>query len=102
MQKPVEWWVTLSKEETGQRMMGYMAGRYPARGGEGGKGGEVKTASDGEKGGGAYAVGAKGEVVDSKKAYGKMGIGREEARELVWEHTTKVFEVIKGGGVFKD
>ncbi|MCJ1324656.1 hypothetical protein MMC10_001318 [Thelotrema lepadinum] len=94
--------------ECGERLIYLASGRFAARGGvgavEGKSGGEMgggedaAVAADGTRSGGFYRVGAKGEILESTKAYKKFkGDG---AGKKVWEHIRRVFEDVERDGVY--
>lgn len=98
-------------EVCGDVMVGLVGGRYPARGEEGswvgerdgvvgqranqnGVGGvkgykDVAISSKGERGGGAYSVGQRG---DEQKGIMWERLRREDTEEKVWAHTVEVME----------
>jgi hypothetical protein len=97
--------------ESGERILFLATPRFPARQkletGTTAKGDKVTATegdagiamgSDGNRGGGAYAVNWDGETISTEKAYKKV---REEGLAgKVWDHTMRAFEEIEAGTVF--
>jgi hypothetical protein len=90
-------WYMTSPEVCGEVMVFLGTRRYPARGVEKGKHGEtmadVAFSTTGEIGGGAYAVGQRGEE-EKQVSYAKLR--QSDTRERVWKHTMGVLDGIAG------
>ncbi len=56
----------------------------------------IAIGSDGNRGGGAYAVNWDGETIPTKEAYQK------DLARKVWDHTIRAFGEIESGTVFTD
>ncbi|KAK0108526.1 hypothetical protein ONS95_003331 [Cadophora gregata] len=96
--------VSMGSGEAGSRMVWTMAGEEFVCNGDGkvdGKGGQgIMAGTDGVKGGGAYAVGRLGDVIETEKAYKEVRKG--DLKDRVWKYTWNAFEVIERGEVFED
>lgn len=86
-------WYMTKPEVCGEVMVFLGMGRYPARGVDGRKGGEVAFSSMRERGGGAYAVGQRG---DEKKEVSYAKLRQSDTRDRVWKHTMGVLEGVQG------
>ncbi|CAN9083667.1 unnamed protein product [Alternaria alternata] len=98
-------WYMTSPEVCGHVMVFLGTGRYPAQGlGVGADDGKGNTKSDkegndvafssmGERGGGAYAVGQRG---DEKKEVSYAKLRQSDTRDRVWKHTMGVLEGVQG------
>ncbi|KAL2060218.1 hypothetical protein VTL71DRAFT_9613 [Oculimacula yallundae] len=103
LQAPTRWWLSLSEKEAGDRMCWTLCGRglVNSRVNDGGDGeGEALMGTDGVRGGGAFALGEKGEVCETRGKY--VDIRKGDLGEKVWEHTNRAFDVIRKGGVFEE
>lgn len=96
--------VSVPPTESGARMISLASSRYPPRPSDSSdKSQEQKDAAlgtDGKPGSGVYALGWKGETAIKHQAYEKFD--KSEMRKKVWAHTTKAFEEIEAGNVFKE
>lgn len=98
-------WYMTSPEVCGHVMVFLGSGRYPAQGlGVGADDGKGNTKSDKEgndvafssmreRGGGAYAVGQRG---DEKKEVSYAKLRQSDTRDRVWKHTMGVLEGVQG------
>lgn len=101
---PLMYPFALSQEECGERILFLSSDKYPAR--NTAKLGDtnsdnkvgVAIATDGAAGGGSYRIKQDGETFNTPDSYNTLrGQGVDD---LIWEHTTKAFEVIANGEVF--
>lgn len=91
--KPLASWFMTSEDDCGDVMLYLATERYPAKGsvGNGGErkslvgGVEVARSTDGEVGGGSYALGQRGDVQAKGVSYEK--VRREGLGQMVWDHT---------------
>lgn len=95
--KPLAWLYMTAPEVCGEVMVYLATPRYPAKGelasGETRVGGvEAAKGTNGEVGGGAYAVGQRGDVSSKGKSYEK--VRTEETSQKVWDHTMEVLDGI--------
>lgn len=88
-------WYMTSPTVCGEVMVFLCMGRYPARGVDvGGKTvADVAFSSTRERGGGAYAVGQRG---DEKKQVSYAKLRKSDTRDRVWKHTMGVLESVLG------
>ncbi|KAI4949354.1 hypothetical protein J4E91_005093 [Alternaria rosae] len=88
-------WYMTSPTVCGEVMVFLCTGRYPARGVDvGGKTVvDVAFSSTRERGGGAYAVGQRG---DEKKQVSYAKLRKSDTRDRVWKHTMGVLESVLG------
>jgi hypothetical protein len=97
--KPLASLVYMTPPDTCGEVMLYLATpRYTAKGGlENGEslvdGVEVAKSTDWELGGGAYALGQRGDVWNKGKSYEK--VRTEDTHKQVWDHTMEVLEGIE-------
>lgn len=93
--------ITVSAEETGDRMLSLASPYYPpglidiskTQGG-------IATGTDGKLGSGVYSLHWDGE--SNLKAKDYESFDKDKMRERVWNHTVRAFEVIEGGNVFTE
>ncbi|EUC37257.1 hypothetical protein COCCADRAFT_1841 [Bipolaris zeicola 26-R-13] len=85
--KPLASWYMTSPEVCGQVMVSLSTGRYPAKGTLAGD--KVAFSSQREMGGGAYAVGQRG---DERKEVSWAKARRDDTAKKVWEHTMGVLQ----------
>ncbi|KAF2827019.1 hypothetical protein CC86DRAFT_370099 [Ophiobolus disseminans] len=85
----VSWYMT-SPETCGTVMVFLATGRFPAKG-NGVKGADVAFSTQRERGGGAYAVGMRGDE-NKKVSYENVRTG--DTGSKVWEHTIEVLDGI--------
>lgn len=90
--KPLVSWYMTSPEVCGQVMVYLATSRYPAKGNVSGTA-DAAFSSHRELGGGAYAVGQRGD--ESKKASWARA-RKSDTGERVWQHTQEVFQ--RAGG----
>lgn len=92
----VSYFFSFSKEEAGERTLFLASDEYfPPAGST--PSSLASIATTGDKGGGAYAVGRKGNVTDpSKRQKAFTGIDKTEFQQEVWDHTISVCEAAKG------
>ena len=95
----VKAFVAISPEEIAQRVLFLASDKFPAKGGNE-KAYAVAKSTDGSMGSGAYAVKWDGEAYDVQKAY--MDLREDGFEAKVVEHTTRAFEAIDAGSLFKD
>jgi hypothetical protein len=86
--KPLLSWYMTNPEVCGQVMVYLATRRYPARGAVGGNG-DAAFSSQNELGGGAYAVGQRG---DESKKVGWARARKNDTGEKVWQHTQEICE----------
>jgi hypothetical protein len=97
--KPLSWLLYMTSPEVCGEVMLYLATpRYPAKTRlENGEtlvdGVEVANGTNGEPGGGAYALGQRGDAWSKGRSYEK--IRTEETRKQVWDHTMEILERIE-------
>ncbi|KAJ8113341.1 hypothetical protein OPT61_g4505 [Boeremia exigua] len=84
-------WYMTSPETCGEVMVFLATERYPAAG-MGVEGQEVAVSSRGERGGGAYAVGQRG---DEGKGVSWAKVRREDTGRVVWQHTMGELERVE-------
>ncbi|KAH7558749.1 hypothetical protein BM1_04886 [Bipolaris maydis] len=85
--KPLASWFMTSAEVCGQVMVSLCTERYPAKGTL--TGDKVALSSQKEMGGGAYAVGQRG---DERKQVSWAKARRDDSAKKVWEHTMGVLQ----------
>lgn len=94
--KPLAWWYTTSAEDCGDVMVFLATGRYPAQGeevsGNAKVVGGVAYSSTREKGGGAYAVGQRG---DERGDVSWKNVRKGDTEERVWDNLTGTFARIE-------
>ncbi|KAK9365293.1 hypothetical protein V1509DRAFT_633511 [Lipomyces kononenkoae] len=96
--------ISVSAKESGERVVFHTSPRFPARSSKGvaksspQENVSIASSSDGILGGGAYRTNWNGDVTPLTKQY--EHINKDEVREMVWEHTMKVFEDITAAGYF--
>lgn len=90
--KPLAFWYITSPEVCGQVMVFLASKRYPAKGAAESVTDEVAYSSQHERGGGAYAVGQRG---DESKNVSWAAVRREDTGKTVWEHTMELLERIQ-------
>lgn len=97
-------WILVPRDENGARMLSLASSHYPpSPGGQGGQQQVSSPGTDGRPGSGAYALSWNGEDRTNRKAYdGFDETSKMDMKRKMCEHTAKVFEVIAGGGVFKE
>jgi hypothetical protein len=105
--RPILGFVTVAREETGERVLFLASERFPARAPKDESKSEKKrsdigiaTSSDDVVGGGAYRVIWTGERIPTVPAYEKHR--KDGLPEICVNHTLKAFEEIEAGRVFKD
>ena len=88
-------------EDVGHRMLSLAsAGNYPARSSrETAVSKSAIRGTDGEPGGGAYALNEKGESTYPSKRY--AGLNKQDLRGQVWAHTNLALKQIRAGEVFE-
>jgi hypothetical protein len=90
-------WYMTSPEVCGDVMVFLGTGRYPAKGLEESEHGEtmadVAFSTTRERGGGAYAVGQRG---DEEKEVSYAKLRQSDTRERVWKHTMGVLDGVAG------
>ncbi|KAK9481462.1 hypothetical protein V1527DRAFT_147737 [Lipomyces starkeyi] len=102
--RPLFLLLSVSAKEIGDRVLFHTSPRFPARSSEGvaksasQENVNIALSSDGILGGGAYRTKWNGDVTPLTKQYKE--IDKDEVREKVWEHTTKVFQDISASGCF--
>ncbi|KAH7413743.1 hypothetical protein DE146DRAFT_638446 [Phaeosphaeria sp. MPI-PUGE-AT-0046c] len=90
--KPLAWWYVTGSEDCGDLMVHLATKRYPAKGegvDEEGVAGDVAFSSTRERGGGAYAVGRRG---DEGEEVSWQSVRKGDTEERVWAHLMEVFE----------
>jgi hypothetical protein len=90
--KPLLSWYMTSPEVCGQVMVYLATNRYPAKGAVDGAA-NAAFSSQRELGGGAYAVGQRG---DESKKVSWARARKSDTRERVWQHTQEVFKRAEG------
>jgi hypothetical protein len=92
--KPLASWLVMTTPDVcGQVMVSLATARYPAKGTvQPGEGGDVAFSSQRERGGGAYAVGQRG---DESKGVSWAKVRREDTTKRVWEHTMGVLQEVE-------
>lgn len=90
-------------EECGPRLLYFATDHYPAASSQGFKqSDDVALGTDGLPGSGAYACDGKGEPVSGRRMQEKYGSARRaELRDMLNNHTKRVFDDIEGQGSFK-
>jgi len=96
--KPLAWLYMTAPDVCGEVMLYLATPRYPAKAGlENNErlvsGAEVAESTKGELGGGAYALGQRGDVWNKGKSYAK--VRAEETSKQVWDHTMEILERIE-------
>ncbi|OJJ50329.1 hypothetical protein ASPZODRAFT_128945 [Penicilliopsis zonata CBS 506.65] len=94
--------VAVEPAECGDRMLSLASPRYAPRSTDKPtvKDGELVRATNGELGGGCYALTSNGEDNFKPKIYAKLD--KEKLRQQIVAHTLRAFEVIAAGGVFTE
>ena len=94
--KPLASWYMTSPEVCGQVMVFLATQRYPAKKAlvaqEDNAADDVAFSSQRERGGGAYAVGQRG---DEKKQVSYAKVRRHDTGKIVWEHTMGILEGVE-------
>lgn len=88
-------WYMTSPEDCGQVMVFLVTKRYPAKGMKG-EGAQATCSSQRQQGGGAYAVGQRG---DESKGVSWAKVRKDDTGTRVWEHTTNVLKGIEEKGL---
>lgn len=103
----VTWFMAITPEEAGQRMLFLATERFPPgpKSGTDTERTNVATGTDGSSGSGAYACENHSESTSAAKrakAYSSTGLRREEVNKLCWEHTMDVFDTVAAGKMFSE
>lgn len=94
--KPLLLLIMVKPAACGEVMLYLASDAFAPRGiSKGAAGPTAAKGSDGEIGGGSYAVGAKADVANKTSMYER--VRTPETRQKVWEHTMEVFAHIEAG-----